>query len=188
MTKVEVGKLNDRISVLELQEGPSQEGGSRAWSWVCVHRSWAKTELSGKSNVYSIHGIGAKGAVFTLRRQPLGLDNALLWKGQHCLITSIRPLGRLYLTVEAALVALSSCEDRLAGVQFPAVLTERYLGHQQMEPMAVNVHQRVLVTPKAVTLTPGRLVEVDSISWPVRTAYDLDPHKNEFMLERTVDL
>lgn len=123
-----------------------------------------------------------------MRRQPLDLDSALRWKGQHCLITAIRPLGRMYLTVEAALVVLSQCRDPRTGEAFPAVMTEKYVGHQQLEPMAINKHQRVLVVPKAVRLRPGALVEVDGVEWPIKTPYELDPHKNEYAIERVVDL
>ena len=179
---VEVGRLNDRVEVLEIRKD------ANAYAWKRVRRTWAKAELMTKANVYSVHGLGAAGVSFTLRRQPVGLDSALRWQGQHCLITSIRPLGRLYLTVDAALVVLSQCRDPRTGETFPAVMTERYVGHQQLEPMAVNTHQRVLVTPKTVRLTPGPLVEVDGVEWPIITPYELDPHKNEYALERMVDL
>lgn len=183
---VEVGRLSDRVEVLELRETAGETGA--VWAWKPVRRTWARAELSAKANVYSVHGLGAAGVSFTLRRQPLGLDSALWWRGQHCLITAISPLGRLYLTVDAALVVLSRCEDRYTGTRFPAVMTEKYLGRQQLEPLAVNTLRHVLVTPKAIELTPGRPVEVEGDSWPIQVAHLLDPHKNEYELERTVDL
>lgn len=179
---VEVGRLNDRVEVLELREN------SGAYSWETTRRTWAKAELMTKANIYSVHSIGAAGVTFTLRRQPMGLNSALRWQGQHCLITAIRPLGRLYLTVEAALVVLSQCEDRYTGIRFPAIMTEKYLAHQQLDPLAVNTLRHVLVTPKCIRLEPGELVEVGGVSWPIRMAHLLDPHKNEYALERTVDL
>lgn len=184
---VEVGRLNDRVDVLSFQNA-SESGVPPAWEWERVRRTWAGSELTTRPNVYSVHGLGAAGVSFTLRRQPLGLDNALRWRGQHCLITAIRPLGRMYLTVEAALVVLSRCRNPKTGETFPAVMTERYVGHQQLEPMAVNKYRRVLVTPKAVRLTPGPLVDVDGVPWPIITPYELDPHRNEYAIERTVDL
>lgn len=184
---VGVGRLNERVDVLELQN-VSESDTPAAWAWAPVRRTWAEAELMSRPNVYSVHGIGAAGVSFTLRRQPLTLDGALRWREQHCLITAIRPLGRLYLTVEAALVVLSQCRDPKTGETFPAVITEKYVRHEQLEPMAVNTYQRVLVTPKAVRLTPGPLVEVDGVNWPIITAYELDPHKNEYAIERTVDL
>lgn len=168
----------------EPEERP--EGG--AWEWQTVRRTWGRVKLSERKNVYSVHGIGAAGVNVILRRQPLSLDSALLWRGQHCLITAIRPLGRLYLSVDAALVVLSQCRDPETGAAFPAVMTEEYVNHQQLEPMAVNTHRRVLVTPKAVHLRPGPLVEVDGTPWPVLTPYELDPHKNEYIIGRTGDL
>lgn len=183
---VEVGRLNDRVEVLELTQ--TQEDGGTARTWETIRRTWTKAELMTKTNVYSVHGLGAAGVTFTLRRQPLGLDNALRWRGQHCLITAIRPLGRLYWLVDAALVVLSQCEYRYTGARFPAIMTEKYLGHQQLEPLAVNTLRHVLVTPKRIELTPGKLVEVDGESWPIRVAHLLDPHMNEYELERTVDL
>ena len=183
---VEVGCLNNRVDVLALRKTAEKNGVS--WAWKPIRHTWATTELMTKANVYSVHGLGAAGVTFTLRRQSLGLDNALRWRGQHCLITAIRPKGRLYLTVEAALVVLSQCRNPETGETFPAVMTERYVGHRQLEPMAVNTHQRVLVTPKCIRLAPGPLVEVDGVPWPIVTPYDLDPNKNEYALERTVDL
>lgn len=183
---VEVGRLGERVEVLELLKTTTRD--STAYTWEPVRRTWARAELMTRTNVYSVHGLGAAGVSFTLRRQILDLDSALRWRGRHCLITSIWPLGRLYLTVEAALVVLSQCRNPRTGDSFPAVMTERYVGHQQLEPMAVNTHQRVLVTPKAVKLAAGPLVEVDGTPWPIITPYELDPHKNEYALERTIDL
>lgn len=183
---VEVGRLSERVDVLSLLKTTGEAG--TAWTWETVRKTWARAELAAKANIYSVHGLGAAGVSFTLRRQPLDLDSALRWRGQHCLITAIRPLGRLYLTVEAALVVLSRCRDPRTGEAFPAVMTERYVGHQQLEPMAVNIRQRVLVTPKAIRLAPGPLVEVDGVEWPIVTPYELDPHKNEYALRREVDL
>lgn len=179
---VAAGDFDQRLAVLNL----AREG--QAYRWRRSRLTWAKAELSTRSNVYSVHGIGAAGVTFTMRRQPLELGNALLWCGQHCMITAIRPLGRLHLTVEAALVVVSDCADKYTDTTFPAILTEKYLGHQQLEPQAVNTMRYVLVTPKTIELTPGRLVEVDGKRWPIQVAHLQDPWKNEYELERTVDL
>lgn len=183
---VEVGRLNDRVEVLGLVS--AHEKDHMVHTWRAVRRTWAQAELMTRANVYSVHALGAAGVTFTLRRQPLDLDNALRWRGQHCLITAVRPKGRLYLTVDAALVVLSQCEDRYTGTKFPAVMTEKYLGHRQLDPLAVNDLRHVLVTPKCIRLKPGKLVEVDGESWPIQVAHLLDPHKNEYELERTADL
>ena len=184
-----MGRLDERVEVLELRDLRAGAGAEApAWEWETVRRTWASFELSTRPNVSSVHGLGAAGVSFTMRRQGLTLDSALRWRGQHCLITAIRPLGRLYLTVEAALVVPSRCRNPRTGESFPAVMTEEYVRHQQLEPMAVNEHRRALVTPKAVRLAAGPLVEVDGVEWPVLTAYELDPHRNEYILGREVDL
>lgn len=183
---VEVGRLSDRVEVLSLLKTTKEDG--TAYTWEPVRLTWAQTELMTRTNVYSVHGVGAAGVSFTMRRQPLDLDSALRWKGQHCLITAIRPLGRMYLTVEAALVVLSQCRNPETGDTFPAVMTEEYVRHEQLEPMAKNIIQRVLVTPKAVRARTGPLVVVDGVEWPIITPYELDPHKNEYTLRRKVAL
>lgn len=185
---VEVGSLNERLEVLELRNTAQADASAPAWEWETVRRTWASYELSTRPNVYSVHGIGAAGVTFIMRRQVFCLNSALLWRGQHCLITTIRPLGRLYLSVDAALVVLSRCRNLRTGETFPAVMTEEYVRHAQLEPMAINEHRRVLVTPKVVRLEPGPLVEVDGTEWPIMTAYELDPNKHEYVLERAVDL
>ena len=181
---LETGDATSAESPPESEKEPE----SAVWEWQTVRRTWGSVKLAERRNVYSVHGIGSPGVEIVLRRQPIDLDSAIRWRGQHCLITAIRPLGRLYLTVQAALVELSACEDPRDGTRFPAVITERYLGHEQQEPMAVNIHRRVLVTPKAVKLSPGPLVLVEGVEWPIVTPYELDPHKNEYEIQRRVEL
>jgi hypothetical protein len=175
------GSLDQRLEVLELRE---QDG---TYSWKSMRKTWAKAELSGRT-VFSVHSVGADGVKFTLRRQPISLESALRWRDWHCCIVGIEPLGRLHMQVSAALVRVSDCEDKYTGTKFPAVVTEKYLGHSQEEPQAINVLRHVLVTPKAIELTPGNLVEVEDVAWPIQTAHLLDPWKNEYEIERTVDL
>lgn len=179
---IDAGALNERIEVLELQKVGS------TYQWQRARRSWAKAVLTMKRNNFSVHGIGAAGITFTIRRQELTLGHAIRWRGQHCFITGILPMGRLHLVVEAALVEITACGDRYTGGSFPGIVTEQYLGHQQLEPMAINTLRHVLVTPKPIALTPGKLVDVAGTPWPIRVAHILDPWKNEYEIERVVDL
>lgn len=179
---IDAGKLNEHPSVLHLKQ---VDGG---YAWQKVRATWAKAELSTRKNVWSVHGIGATGVTFILRRQPLGLQDALLWRGRHCFIASIQPYGRNHIQVEAALVVVAQCENKYEGVRFPAIMTEEFRRHEQLEPQAINTIRHVLVTPKCITLKPGKLVEVDGEEWPILTAHLLDPEKNEYIIERVVDL
>lgn len=180
---VDAGELRERVAVLELKKA-----GETGWQWGPLRPSWAAAELSARKNIWSVHGIGATGVTFTMRRQSLSTENALLWRGRHCLITSVLPLGVNHLTVETALVVVSACEDKYTGTTFPGVVTERYLGYEQREPHAVNSLRYLLVTPKQVNLIPGRLVRVDGVDWPILLAHTLDPRHNEYEIERVVDL
>ena len=183
LVHIDAGDLRERLDVLELRGD-----GAGGWQWVRLRRTWAAAELSARKNVWSVHGIGATGVTLTVRRQTLGVENALLWRGRHCFITSVLPLGTNHLTVEAALVVVSACEDKYTGTAFPGIVTEQYLGHEQREPQAVNKLRHLLVTPKCVELRPGRLVTVAGTDWPITVAHTLDPRHNEYEIERTVDL
>ena len=74
------------------------------------------------------------------------------------------------------------------GAIFPAVLTEKHLKWEQPEPYSINRITYVLVTPKAVTLTRGKLVEVNGVNYEVQLAHVLDSYKNEYEIVRTEDL
>lgn len=179
---IDAGALNERIEVLKLMKV------GETYTWEVERRSWAKAELTARRNNFSAHGIGATGVKLTIRRQGLTLGNAIRLNGQHCFLTSIQPLGRNHLTVEAALVEVSLCEDKYTGTVFPAIPTEKYLRHEQEVPMAVNTMEYVLVTPKAIELLTGETVTVDGVKCPIHVAHTLDPNKNEFEIGRKVDI
>lgn len=179
---VDAGELRERPTVLTLAQTDT------GWEWQAARKTWASAELATQKNVWSVHGIGATGVTFLMRRQMLSLDHALQWHGHHCFITSIVPWSRNHIQVKAALVVVSSCEDKYTGTKFPGIVTEKYNGHDQLVPQAVNTMQRVLVTPKCIELRPGRLVHVGGEDWPILTAHQLDPQKNEYIIEKVVDL
>ena len=101
-------------------------------------------------------------------------------------------MGRNHLEVDAAVVKVDTVRqmaEREAVVQtFPGVLTEKYVRHGQEWPMSVNELGLVLVTPKAVTLPPGGLVEARGALWEILAPHELDEFKNEYEIGRTVDL
>ena len=189
-TFVPAGELDQKVDVLDLHDEVTATLGQvtrTRYFWHVERRVWAKVTPSARKNVYSNHGVGASGVTVILRHQPLELGNALRWRGRHCIITSIQPLGRAYWQVEAALVEVSSCEDKYSGTTFPAVMTERYVRFEEADPYNDNQYDHVLVTPKAIDLIPGRLVEVDGKTWHIRAAHLLDPNKNEYDIWREVE-
>lgn len=179
---VDAGKLSERIEILRLVRGENE------YRWELLRRSWASVELQQRRNNFSTHGIGAAGAELVLRRQELTLLDAIRWRGQHLFLTGIAPRGRNHLTVAAALVEVRACRDPESGLAFPGVVTEKYLGHRQEEPMAVNPMRHILITHPAIDLKPGRLVEVDGESWPITMSHRLDPWKAEYEIERVIEL
>ena len=192
-TYVDAGKLREPVRVLELRET-----GPGCWTWEPVRRTWARVELRPGVNLFSRVGIGARNAELVLRRQRLSLHNDLSWRGQHLFLTAVSARGRGHLDVSAALaapIAVRVLARRQAepdaapeGTVFPAVLTEKYLGHAQGEPLAELELRMVLVTPKTIRLTAGGLVEAAGQVWAVRVPHELEPCQNEYEIVRGVDV
>lgn len=184
---IDAGKLDKPAQVLELRETTAG-----IWEWVPLRRAWANITFQAKSNLFSQVGVGARDAAIVIRRQPLTLHNALHLGEQHLFLTSITDRGRGHLDVDAALVTVDTVRLRpdgtTDGMTFPGVLTEKYVRHEQEWPMSVNELGLVLVTPKAITLRPGCLVEVRGAAWEVLAPHELDPYKNEYEIGRRVDL
>lgn len=175
------GKLDQLVQVLELQET-----GKGVWEWVPVRKAWAQVTVQDKRNLFSSVGIGARDAALVLRRQKLTLENALLWGEQHLFLTDIKPRGRGHLVVSAALVFTVKC--KAGAIQFPGCLTEKYVQYEAMMPMDVNRVRYVLVTPKAMQLAPGHILDISGTAYHILLAHTLDGYKNEYEIMRTVDL
>ena len=202
MARMQAGDLDQRILVLDL----SQETGGYAWkeAW----RTWGKVELDTRSNLFSSVGIGARGVTVIVRANPkLTLHHAFSWRGHHCFLTSVLPIEDSpgYWAVKAALcepVILTAKPQARTGrdelnrptavdipfFTFPGVLTEKYRANEAEDVYRVTTLRRVLVTPKAIQLRPGDLVEAEGETpYIIRQVLDLDPWKNEYELERMED-
>ena len=134
----------------------------------------------------------ASDLTFTIRKsRTLTLHNAFLWRGRFCFLTSIVDGDPGFQVVKAALCEPVDCipdADREAqGCRFPGVLTEKYVGHEQLDPHAEVTGDLVLVTPKAVTLVPGSWVIAGDRYFLVRVPHELDPFKNEYEIRRKED-
>ncbi len=179
-------ELRERVEVLRIVQT------DHVWSWEVQRTTSAGVELGERTNLFSQVGIGARDASLVLRRQPITLHNALRWRGRHLFLTSLTDGKRGWMSGKAALVELVECQGNVHrgtdGPVFPGVLTEKYLRHERDEPMSVNTLCYVLVTPKAIELTPGGLVDVAAEPYEVLTAHTLDPFKNEYEIVRKRDL
>ena len=169
-----------------------RDTASGVWEWVTLRRAWAQVEQTAKTTLCSKVGVGARDAAIVIRRQAITLHNALRWRGQHLFLTSITQRDRNHLDVGAALVEADEVrlreDETTQAMTFPGVLTEKYARHEQEWPMSVNELGLVLVTPKAITLRPGCLVEARKAAWEVLAPHELDEYKNEYEIGRRLDL
>ena len=166
------------------------------YEWQESDRIWTKAEPQSKTNLFSKVGIGQKSIKFTIRKRPLTLHDAVRWQGKHCFLTDIKEVDRMYLEVMAALIDPVPCiafhtrhtlddlnrpafqDTRIAA--FPGFLTEKYLGFEQKEIQAETETTYVLVTPKAIVLKSGDVVQIGDDFYTVRIVHTLDEYKNEY--------
>ena len=69
---------------------------------------------------------------------------------------------------------------------FPGILTEKYFRNEADDIYRAEVQQRVLVTPKEIQMRAGDLIQNGKEApYTVRQVLDLDPYKNEYIVERS---
>lgn len=180
--------LKERVQVQHLLYYPK----ANTFAWAVKRSTWAAAEQDTRKNIFSSAGIGAKGVTFTIRRSPtLTLTNSFLWRGQFCFLTSIVDGDPGFQLVKAALCEPVDCiqdaDRETQGCRFPGILTEKYVGHEQLDPHAEVTGDLVLVAPKVVTLAPGSWVLVGDRYFLVRVPHELDPCKNEYEVRRKED-
>ena len=173
--------LKDRIQVLRLDYDAAED----AYIWAEDRRIWAEAKADDRTNLFSSVGIGVRGISFIVRRnRDLTLLHAFRWRGQFCFLTSIADGDPGFLTVRAALCEPRQCRKDIdknpPGCWFPGFLTEKYIGHAQLDPQWEVTSDMVLVTPKAITLAPESWVTVDGTYYRVLVPHELDPYKNEY--------
>ena len=184
------GEMKEPATILQL----SQQGDTCEWQEA--GHIWVKAEPQSKTNLFSKVGLGKKSIRFTMRKRELTLHDAIRWQGKHCFLTDIKEIDRMYLEVTAALIDPVSCvafhtaqilddlnrpafqDTRIAA--FPGFLTEKYLSFEQKEVHAETKTTYVLVTPKAIVLQSGDLVQVGEDFYTVKIIHILDEYKNEY--------
>lgn len=183
-------KLNQRVEILTLKNLGNN------YSWEKASIIWAEVTALDKINIFSKVGIGAKSFKFVIRKRDLTLHNAFKWRDNHCFITDIKDMGRLYLEVTAAMIEPRACtvtrseivknslnrpvESSPVTITFPGCLVEKYLGHKQQIPQVINEIAYVLVTPKSINLEIGDLIEIKEDVFNIKVAHVLDEYKNEY--------
>lgn len=182
---MDAGELRERVELLTLEE--TADG----FAWTVSRKVWAKVEITGGKNLFSSVGIGARDVKLTVRAAGITLHHAIRYKGQHLFLAEITSPERGWLELRAALVdvvdCLASAEAPNPGPSFPAVRTEKYLGFVQREPQTENTARYVLVTPKAIDLAIGSLVQVADETLVVQVSHTLDAYKNEYEVGRSFE-
>ena len=207
--------LREKVEPLEYRYDDGRAEWS--WTQVEPDQ-WAAVELDDRYTIFSRLGIGARSATVTMRldwlgytgnfdKQALTLHNALRWRGQHLFLTSIvddRRAGRL--DVKAALVETTVIDakpkertgrdelnrptvETVGPFRFTGVITEIYRGNNPREVYYEETIRHALVTPKPIVLKAGDIVQVVAgRRYVVREVHDLDPYKNEYVIEAEADV
>lgn len=196
--------LDQKIQVLTLIRG----GNTGDFAWSPGRKRWVTIDLTTKNNIFSVIGIGARSAVITIRPDfKLILHQAFQRNSQFLFLTSIiLNQDRDRRTIQTALcepVTLTAkpqartgrdAWNRPTAVQqssftFPGILTELYYRNAADDAYRVETLQRALVTPKAIKFRAGNLVQAGGEApYTIRQVMDLDPYKNEYVIERQEDI
>lgn len=180
------GDLREKLTVLTLSHTTG------AWSWIPLRQTWANIAPAKGQTIFSRVGTGAPGVSLVCRKQSIRPGQLLRWKDQYIYPVAVRSRGLTHLEVDGAIVQLSACcaspDAQPPGARFPAILTEKYLKHEQEDPYSVNDLTYVLVTPPEIMLRPGTLVQVDTLNYEVLVVHALDPSKLEYEINRRGDL
>lgn len=176
----------------------------------CEHCAYCRatkrlTAILDYRNLFSAIGVGTRSATVIIRPHlRLTLHQAIRWRGEFLHLTSIllnreqdqqevkaavcepvtltaRPQNRTGRDTYNRPVAVS-----VPSFTFPGILTEKYFRNEADDVYRAEVQQRVLVTPKVIVLRAGDLVQKgNETPYTVRQVLDLDPYKNEYVIERS---
>ena len=195
--------LDQKVDILQLMH----DEDSAAYAWTIRRTCPAYVETDIHSNLFSSVGIGARGATVVIRPdRELTLHHAARVGRQFLFLTSIvlserRDRQELRAALCEPVMLTAKPQDRtgrdalnrptaveVPGFTFPGVLTEKYFRNDAEDVYRAELQQRVLVTPKVIVLRAGDLVQQDTEPpYTVRQVLDLDPYKNEYVIERRWD-
>lgn len=193
--------LDQKVDILQLMH----DEDSTAYAWTIRKTCPAYVETDIHDNLFSAAGTRARGAKITIRPDSrLTLHEAMRWNGKFLFLTSIelserRDRQALQAAVCESVTLTARPQDRtgrdtynrpvavsVPSFTFPGILTEKYFRNEADDTYRAEVQQRVLVTPKVIVLRAGDLVQKgNETPYTVRQVLDLDPYKNEYVIERS---
>lgn len=153
--------------------------------------------------VLSPHSAALPGAEIITRRIGTVRGSGLTIGGKDYIVADVDDTDRGNLTLTAAAVRLLPCNGtrtesvtgtlnraenkKTALPDFVAVLSEKYIAHDQQAANAELRTEQVLITAKAVDLRSGDDVTVDGVTYTVMTAHTADDGLNEYIVLRVED-
>lgn len=196
--------LREKIEILTL----TRDAETGALAWTPERKRWAAVKLDSQRNLFSAVGVGARGVTVTIRPDRwVTLRNAFRWNGEFLHLTAIawgpeRDRQEIRAAICHPETLTAKPQDRTGrdernrpvavpqpSYTFPGILTERYHRSEEDEVFRRETLERVLVTPKAVELRPGDLVQRgEEPPYTVLQRLDLEDYKNEYVIERRGDM
>ncbi len=142
--------------------------------WQRDRTCYADAQLGGKRFAPASYAVNASGITFVIRRGRVAVGDLILWRGRHYLVSAIIEINHGYLSLSAALVNISQCQQ--GGVLFQGALCEKYAKYSQENSFAVGYAQNqltsILITPCGVSLTLGGTVTIGDLDWTVGVLHD----------------
>lgn len=196
--------LTEKIEILTLV----QDDDTGNIAWAPSRKRWASVTLDTRRNIFSIVGVGTRGATVVIRTDlRLTLHQAIRWRGEFLHLTAIalnqeRDRQEIKAAICTPVTVTAKPQARTgrgefnrpvveqqSAYTFPGILSEMYHQNEADEVFRKETLRRVLVTPKAVILRAGDLVQKgEEAPYTVRQVMDLECYKNEYVLERREDV
>ena len=163
-------RLTEKIEILTLVQ--DDETGDIAWAQS--RNCWASVELDTRRNIFSVVGVGTRGATVVIRPDMrLTLHQAIRWQGEFLHLTSITlSQERDRQEIKAAIctpVTMTAKPQARTGkkraepadcgaavfLHLPGILSELYHQNEADEVFRMETLRRVLVAPKMLFCAPA---------------------------------
>ena len=176
--------MRSRIGVMDYR---MTENG---YAWVENRKIWGAVERVYQRAPFSNYAVYAARSAEVVTAAGVCWEEGMCIDGEYGMISKIVPQGHFKQKITVVFLPLRHCFTVGASgkVRFQAVMGEKYVRHEQREPMAVNVAAYVLITPKVMCLQAGKIVEVEGESYVVLAEHTAGEVRNEYEIAKTKDL
>ena len=184
------GELNEKIEILTLSLTDS------TYQWNATASIWAKVEQLNDHKPFLNRRAAVKSIKFTVRKCSISLNNAILWKEKHCILTDITEIDRMYFEITAIMVEPKTCTvtrnsvglgplnrpvaSETSELTFPGYLFETYSRKSQEKPMSFIEMRYGLKVPEMIELKAGEIIDIEGTSYEVWIPRSLSDSINEY--------